>query len=123
MIGGMRILVLEGEPLIAMDLEDLLVARGFKVIGPFSNATDALDSLDRANPQAALLDVYLNGASFDVGRELKRRDIPFAFTTGMTAPDLLPPDLAGSLVIHKVWNVKELLTFLAGKAADGSARE
>lgn len=113
MISGMRILILEGEPLIAMDLDDLLNARGFKVIGPFSRAADALESLNRTPPQAALLDVYLSEASFEVGRELKRRSIPFAFTTGMTGADLLPPDLQGSLVIHKVWSVKELLTFLS----------
>ena len=41
MIGGQRILVLEDEPLIAMDLEDLLTSKGFTVVGPFSTAARA----------------------------------------------------------------------------------
>ncbi|WP_370677987.1 response regulator [Pleomorphomonas sp. PLEO] len=116
MTGDKRILILEDEPLIAMDLEDLLVANGYTVVGPYSAAPEALGSLDQLKPHAALLDVYLfNGLSFEVARELKRRNIPFAFMTGLVVSDLLPADLAGARVILKPYNEKELLSFVASE--------
>lgn len=114
MTGGMKILVLEDEPLIAMDLEDLLTSKGFMVIGPFFTAAAASDGLDQGSPQAALLDIHLmNETSFDLARELKRRGMPFAFMTGLVAPNLLPTDLLGSPIILKPYNEKELLAFLS----------
>ncbi|PKR89996.1 hypothetical protein CXZ10_00960 [Pleomorphomonas diazotrophica] len=114
MTSGMKILVLEDEPLIAMDLEDLLTSKGFMVVGPFFTAAAASDGLDQGKPQAALLDIHLmNETSFDLARELKRRGMPFAFMTGLVAPNLLPTDLLGSPIILKPYNEKELLAFLA----------
>ncbi|MBS1183493.1 MAG: bphP 1 [Proteobacteria bacterium] len=121
MPGDTRILVLEDEALIAMDLEELLVARGFIVVGPFSTTADALASLDQTKLHAALLDVYLRReTSFDVGRELKRRGIPFAFTTGMADADLLPADLQGTPLILKPWAEKDVLAFLATEPVRGA---
>lgn len=114
MTGETQVLVVEDEPLIAMDLEDLLIGKGYKVVGPYSTADAALDSLSQAQPQAALLDIYLfSGTSFDIARELKRRGIRFAFMTGLVAPDLLPPDLADAPIILKPYKERELLTFIA----------
>ncbi len=122
MPGDTQILVLEDEALTAMDLEELLVARGFTVVGPFSTAAEALASLDQTKLlHAALLDVYLRReTSFDVGRELKRRGISFAFTTGMADADLLPADLQGTPLILKPWTEKDVLAFLATEPARGA---
>lgn len=121
MTGETQVLVLEDEPLIAMDLEDLLITKGYQVIGPFSTAADALESLARKQPDTALLDIYLfSGTSFDVARELKRLGIDYAFMTGLVAPDLLPPDLEGSRVILKPYREKELLSFVATRTPEGS---
>ena len=114
MAGDKRILILEDEPLIAMDLEDLLAAKGYTIVGPYPTAADAIDNLGQTMPHVALLDVYLfNGTSFEVARALKRLGIPFAFMTGLVVSDLLPPDLQGSPVILKPYNEKELLSFVA----------
>lgn len=122
MTGETQILVLEDEPLIAMDLEDLLIGKGYAVVGPFSAAAAALESLTQARPHTALLDIYLfNGTSFDVARELKRVGIPFAFMTGLVAPDLLPPDLQGSTIILKPYREKDLLSFLGGVEREESS--
>jgi DNA-binding response OmpR family regulator len=121
MPGDTPILVLEDEALIALDLEDLLVARGFTVVGPFSTAADALASLDQTKLHAALLDVHLRReTSFEVGRELNRRGIPFAFMTGFVDADLLPADLKGTPLILKPWNEKDVLSFLATVAGEGN---
>lgn len=114
MTGETQILVLEDEPLIAMDLEDLLIGKGYSVLGPFSTADAAIESLKTRQPATALLDIYLfNGTSFDVARELKHLGIPYAFMTGLVAPDLLPPDLEGSPIILKPYREKELLAFVS----------
>ncbi|MCM5556985.1 response regulator [Pleomorphomonas sp. JP5] len=119
MIGGKRILVLEDEPLIAMDLEDLLISKGFTVVGPFSTSAAALECLDEGKPQAALLDIYLfNSTSFDVARELRRRGIRYAFMTGLMASDVVPADLAGSPIILKPYNERELMAFLTAELSD-----
>lgn len=122
MTGETQILVLEDEPLIAMDLEDLLIGKGYSVLGPFSTATAAIESLKTRQPATALLDIYLfNGTSFDVARELKRLGIPYAFMTGLVAPDLLPPDLVGSPIILKPYREKELLAFVGRGEREPSA--
>ncbi len=124
MTGGKRILVLEDEPLIAMDLEDLLSSKGFTVVGPFSTAAAALESLGEAPLHAALLDIYLfNGTSFDVAREMRRRGVRFAFMTGLVAPDVVPTDLMGSPIILKPYNEKELLAFLSTELPDQMSHE
>ncbi|MCM5555844.1 response regulator [Pleomorphomonas sp. NRK KF1] len=124
MTGGKRILVLEDEPLIAMDLEDLLSSKGFTVVGPFSTAAAALDGLGDAPLRAALLDIYLfNGTSFDVARELQQRGVRFAFMTGLVAPDVVPADLRGAPIILKPYNEKELMAFLSAELPDTMSHE
>jgi len=121
MTGDKRILILEDEPLIDMDLEDLLVAKGYSIVGPYATAADAIDNLDQTRPQAALLDVYLfNGTSLEVARALKRLSRPFAFMTGLAVSDLLPTDLQGAPVILKPYNEKELLSFLSAKVSESA---
>lgn len=118
---SIRILVVEDQPLIAMDLEDLLVSRGYAVLGPNGSVAEALDCLARNDPDAALLDIDLAGeTSFEVGRELKRRGIAFVFATGTADLASLPPDLAGAPVIFKPWNVDAILSFLAEQTSQRS---
>lgn len=114
MTDSVRILVVEDQPLIAMDLEDLLVSHGYGVLGPAETVAEALDWLSRETPQAALLDVDLKGeTSFAVGTELKRRAVPFVFATGTAGADgTLPEDLADVPIIHKPWSVDDVLSFL-----------
>ncbi len=117
MYGPIRILVVEDQPLIALDLEDLLVSRGYTVLGPKASVAEALECLRRTTPQAALLDIDLRGeTSFEVGRELQRRGVPFVFATGTADLDTLPQDLAGAPVILKPWNVDDIVSFLTDHA-------
>jgi DNA-binding response OmpR family regulator len=114
MTDTVRVLVVEDQPLIAMDLEDLLVSRGYAVLGPEATVAAALDCLTRVTPAAALLDIDLAGeTSFPVGLELKKRGVPFVFATGTARIDGgLPDELADTPVIHKPWSVDDVLSFL-----------
>ncbi len=82
-IEGKRILVVDDEPLIAMDIATSLEDEGCIVIGPASTVEKALTLIEMAGIDAALLDANLAGAPVDViAAALTRRKIPFAFVTG-----------------------------------------
>lgn len=79
-----RILIVEDEYLVALDLAEDLRALGAEVVGPVSSVQKALDTLD-ATPRldGAILDVNLRGIMiFPVADRLAERDVPFFFTTG-----------------------------------------
>ncbi|MYZ50334.1 PAS domain S-box protein [Propylenella binzhouense] len=80
---GKRILVVEDEPLVALEMEALLDSIGCEIVGPAGTVGDAMKLVARARPDAALLDVNLAGRSADsIAAELTKRGIPFAFATG-----------------------------------------
>lgn len=83
--GGMRVLVLEDEALVAMLLEDMLTDLGCHTVGPFSEIAEARAFMsDQAgSADAAIIDVNIAGEpSFSLAALLAERDIPFAFSTG-----------------------------------------
>lgn len=82
-----RILVLEDEAIVGMDLACSLEESGFAVLGPFTTAEKALDALQSTRPDMALLDLNLGQGrtSEAVARHLTTHDIPFMFLTGYGA--------------------------------------
>ena len=81
-LAGLRILVVEDEPLVSMLIEDLLLDMGCVVIGPASTVAQAL-ALAEQRLDAALLDVNLGAEQvYPVADALAAADVPFAFITG-----------------------------------------
>jgi CheY-like chemotaxis protein len=64
MLSGRRILVVEDERLIALDIQDILEGFGCTVMGPVATANAALELIQDDWPDAAILDVRLNGGTF-----------------------------------------------------------
>ncbi|APO77933.1 response regulator CheY-like domain-containing protein (plasmid) [Rhizobium etli 8C-3] len=60
---GRRILVVEDERLIALDIQDILERWGCIVVGPVATATAALALIADECPDSAILDVHLDGES------------------------------------------------------------
>jgi DNA-binding response OmpR family regulator len=82
----LRVLVVEDTFLIAVDLADQLTDSGYQVVGPVSTVKHALETMDGAELDGALLDVNLDGErSFPIAELLAARGIPFIFLTGTTA--------------------------------------
>ncbi|SDX87578.1 response regulator [Citreimonas salinaria] len=78
-----RVLLVEDEMLIAMEMEDLLVELGFEVVGPAMRLKRAAELAARETLDFALLDINLaSETSFPVARLLRARQLPFAFVTG-----------------------------------------
>jgi DNA-binding NtrC family response regulator len=82
-ISRRRILVVEDETLIAMEIQVTLEDLGCEVIGPVGKLETALELARETTPDAAILDVTIRGGkSYPVANELIRRNIPFALATG-----------------------------------------
>lgn len=77
------VLVLEDEVLIGINLQDELQEAGYRVAGPFTTCTDALDWLRTTTPDVAVLDAALkDGSCRKIAGELQRRSVPFLIYSG-----------------------------------------
>ena len=82
----LRILIVEDEMLVAMNIEDMLLDLGHEVAGLASRLEPALALAAEGQFDIAMLDVNLAGQqSFPVAAILASRGIPFLFATGYGA--------------------------------------
>jgi len=82
-----RILIVDDEPLIAMDLEYMLVEAGFIIAGVTGNLQRALSLVESGICDAAVLDANLNGLSAaPIAVAMVARGLPFLVLSGY-APD------------------------------------
>ena len=81
-----RVMILEDDPFIALDMEGVMEDAGFDVVGPVASVPEAMKLLASCNghaPDCALLDFYVTGGTSEfVARELAKKNIPFLFVTG-----------------------------------------
>jgi CheY-like chemotaxis protein len=83
-LAGRTILIVEDEPLIALDVHNALTEAGAKVV---SSATmpDAVKHVARGDFSAAVLDIHLHERDCEgVCNALHWRGVPFVFYTGYT---------------------------------------
>ena len=86
-----RVLVIEDEYIIALNLASELADRGAVVIGPVGNMESALDAIKNTDLDGAILDINLMGrVAFPVADALADRRVPFVFATGCEISDGLP---------------------------------
>jgi CheY-like chemotaxis protein len=89
------VLIVEDDPIIALDFEDTILGFGVKTVRIAANVAKALELIEHRPPQFALLDVGLiREKSFAVGERLQALEIPFAFVTGYGADATLPAAFA-----------------------------
>ncbi|MDB5595179.1 MAG: hypothetical protein JWM36_2140 [Hyphomicrobiales bacterium] len=92
----LRILIVEDEVLLALDLEDLLTDFGYAVCGIASTAGDAEQMAEELKPDLVLTDICLaRGTSgIDAARSIRARyDIPCVFLSAQ-AEECAREDLA-----------------------------
>ena len=83
---GCVILVVEDEPLVSLNLADLLTAEGAHVVCA-KKACEAIQAIERFQVTAAVLDINLgNHECAAICQSLAERGIPFLFHTGYTVP-------------------------------------
>lgn len=82
-LDGCKVLVVEDEPLEALDYCDRLAEEGAEVVGPFSCVTEALRIVESQQIDVALLDYALaDSNSQELQVALDDRRIPFVILTG-----------------------------------------
>jgi DNA-binding response OmpR family regulator len=111
-----RILVVEDEVWLAIELEDALREGGFDVIGPAASVRQALSLLNDERPDAAVLDVTLGGEKVTpVALLLKSIGIPFVLASASDAAELARHDcLADARNLGKPTDLVKLVEVVRG---------
>jgi len=85
-----RIMIVEDDVLLALDLADTLRNAGLTILGPFGSVDVALDAVSADPPELAVLDIDLNGSlSFPVADALAAANVPFLWLSA-SSPDVVP---------------------------------
>jgi PAS domain S-box-containing protein len=110
---GRRILIVEDEPLLAMELETNLHALGCKTLRAAATLDAAKAAIADSECDAALVDVNLAGRQADeLAVALTRKNIPFAFVTGY-GREGLPAGFKEAAILSKPFGKEELLGVFA----------
>jgi DNA-binding response OmpR family regulator len=105
---GLCVLLVEDEPLIALDGEVTLQALGVADVVCVRTLADGLAALDIKNFHAALLDLRLGDqSSIPLATRLAALDVPIAFLTGFQG-DALPAEFRNSPLLPKPFTPDQL---------------
>ena len=108
-----RVLIVEDEPLVAMELALELEDQGIITLGPATSCRQALDLLAAEAPDAVLLDGNLNGEPVTpVAEALAQRGTPFAFVTGYSM-EQFPAEFRDRPILSKPFTAADLRSILA----------
>lgn len=95
------VLIVEDEPLIAMDVEMEMRDRGWTVVGPYGSLVDAAEAVSNTRVDCAILDINVSsGTSYGLASSLKNKGLFVVFLSGSNGEDR-PDDLKDIPVISK----------------------
>lgn len=110
-----RILIVEDEPLVAMNLEDMLDTLGCAIAGPAYSLKDGLARVAEGGIDAAILDFNLRGeSSREIADALVSRGVPFLIVSGYGA-DI---DCGDAPILAKPYMLNDVKSALAGLLKD-----
>lgn len=119
-IRNKRVLIVEDEPLVAMDLAGTLEDEGCEVVGPAATLQKARDLIEASKFDAALLDANLGGqSSGPLAAALTQFNVPFAFVSGY-GRESLPEAFRQAPLIEKPYarsRLVEVVTQLVERSA------
>jgi len=117
------VLVVEDDPIIALDFEDTVLRFGVKTVRTAGNVARALQLIEERVPDFALLDISLvREKSFAVAERLEMLGIPFAFISGYGVDAGLPTALAQMPRLPKPCTSDAMLAILRNAAAGRVAK-
>jgi|GEM_PF-720442 len=118
-----RILVVEDEILIGMEISEILKAAGFKISGPVATAAGALAILENQMCDAAVLDINLGKeTSAPIAKLLSETGTPYLSISGRSRedrPDIFSDSPHLAKPIQSALLVKELGQLLESTASQG----
>ncbi|MDO9561716.1 MAG: response regulator [Bradyrhizobium sp.] len=117
-----NVLIVEDDPIIALDFEDTILGFGVKAVRTAGNVIKALEMIADQAPDFALLDVGLvREKSFAIAERLNELKIPFIFVTGYGVDVRLPAALADKPRLPKPYSTDALKALLLG-SGDNTGR-
>ncbi len=113
-LDGARILIVEDDFIISMELDTILAAAGAEVVGPCRTVAQATRLIDQDRIAAAILDFRLGpDTSMPVARQLSQHGIPFVFFTGQINTRVIHAEWPGAKVISKPFERRIILAAVA----------
>lgn len=98
-LSAVRVLIVEDDPLLAMDLEDTLAEAGAVVLGPCRTLDEAMARANADDFAVAVLDFSLGeDTASPVARRLVSRGVPFILYTGKSSRDPILAEWACPIV-------------------------
>ena len=119
LLSGKRVLVVEDEFLIALDIQRILESAGVQTVELTSRVAQALDCIaSKGAFDAAVLDLKLDREnSAPVAERLQGDKVPFVFLTGGPSLSDVTKRFPQAPVVGKPFDGKELLAALAKAVA------
>jgi len=108
-----RIVILEDQSIVALDIELLFTNNGFTNISSFSSGKKAIENINLIKPDLALLDIKLKGevTGLDVAEVLKKLNVEFIFVSAFSDQNnyLKALNLNPAQIIYKPFKLQDLL--------------
>jgi CheY-like chemotaxis protein len=106
-LSGLRILIVEDDALVALNLQEFVESLGCSVVGPTGRLSEALAILDAEHIDGAMLDINLHGEMvYPLAERLAERETPMLFCSGYAFTSAVPerfahyPQVAKPMVEH-----------------------
>jgi PAS domain S-box-containing protein len=107
-----RVLVVEDEAIVALEIEQYLRNAGFEVIGPAAKVAEALQLLKEFSCDAAVLDINLGAETSEpIARVLSGQGTPFVTVSGYSM-NQRPSGFVGSAFLAKPLRAERLVALL-----------
>jgi CheY-like chemotaxis protein len=104
-----RVLIVEDNSLIALEISQFVEAAGYTVVGPETSVDATIRVLARHKIDLALLDVKLGGELvFPIAKDLDAKGIPYIFLTSYSAA-AIPAQHRHQPLVSKPYSPEHLL--------------
>jgi response regulator NasT len=106
---AIKVLIAEDEPIVRMDLRELLENQGYKVIGEASDGQSAIDIARREKPDIVIMDIRMPGMDgIEAAKILTEEEIaPVIFLTAYSDKELVEKAKEVGVVAYLVKPFKE----------------
>ena len=121
MLDGLPILIVEDQPLVALDLSEIVESLGGRVVGPIASVAEAIARVRQEHVAAAILDANLLDRDVTpLAIELIERGTPFVVYTGTGLPDELARAYPALPIVLKPARAAAVVTMLIDRINSGA---
>jgi CheY-like chemotaxis protein len=94
-LSGLRLLIVEDDALVALNLQEFVESLGCSVVGPTGRLSEAFAIIDAEHIDGAMLDINLHGEMvYPLAERLAERDVPILFCSGYAFTSAVPEQFA-----------------------------